>query len=63
MPSKLAAAIRERRSGTRVVFVSGYADKELSETRTYSVSASKVTMKSSSKDPAGKTLNFSYTAG
>jgi CheY-like chemotaxis protein len=27
----LAAAIRSRRPGTRVVFVSGYADKELSE--------------------------------
>lgn len=37
--------------------------KEQSETRTYSVSASKVTMKSSSKDGAGKTMNFSYSAG
>jgi hypothetical protein len=37
--------------------------KEVSETRTYSVSATKVTMKSSSKDPAGKVLNFSYSAG
>jgi len=37
--------------------------KEQSETRTYSVSADKVTMKSSSKDMAGKTLNFSYSAG
>jgi hypothetical protein len=37
--------------------------KEQSETRTYTVSATKVTMKSSSKDPAGKTLNFSYSAG
>ena len=37
--------------------------KEQSETRTYAVSANKLTMKSSSKDPAGKTLNFSYSAG
>jgi hypothetical protein len=37
--------------------------KEKSETRTYSVSADKVTMKSSSKDSSGKTLNFSYSAG
>jgi hypothetical protein len=37
--------------------------KEQSETRTYDVSASKVTVKSSSKDPSGKTLNFSYSAG
>jgi hypothetical protein len=37
--------------------------KEQSETRTYSVSASKVTMKSSSKDMSGKTMNFSYSAG
>ena len=37
--------------------------KEQSETRTYDISGDKVTMKSSSKDPAGKTLNFSYSAG
>lgn len=37
--------------------------KEQSETRTYTISATKVTMKSSSKDPSGKTLNFSYSAG
>ena len=37
--------------------------KEQSETRTYNVSHGKVTMKSSSKDPSGKTLNFSYSAG
>ena len=37
--------------------------KEVTETRTYNVSATKVTMKSSSKDPSGKTLNFSYSAG
>ena len=37
--------------------------KEQSETRTYVVSASKVTVKSSSKDPSGKTMNFSYSAG
>jgi hypothetical protein len=37
--------------------------KEQSETRTYEISANKVTMKSSSKDPSGKALNFSYSAG
>lgn len=37
--------------------------KEQSETRTYAVSASKVTVKSSSKDLSGKPLNFSYSAG
>ncbi len=37
--------------------------KEASETRTYEISGDKVMMKSSSKDPAGKELNFSYTAG
>ena len=37
--------------------------KEQSETRTYVVSANKVTMKSSSKDLSGKALNFSYAAG
>ena len=36
--------------------------KEQSETRTYNVSHGKVTMKSSSKDPSGKALNFSYSA-
>ena len=37
--------------------------KEESETRTYDISAKKVTMKSSSKDLSGKALNFSYSAG
>jgi len=37
--------------------------KEQSETRTYEISGGKVTVKSSSKDPAGKELNFSYSAG
>jgi len=37
--------------------------KEISETRTYDISGKKVTMKSSSKNAAGKELNFSYTAG
>src|SRR6185369_15258054 len=37
--------------------------KEASETRTYDISGDKVTMKSSSKNPAGKALNFSYSAG
>ena len=37
--------------------------KEQSETRTYNVSHGKVAMKSSSKDPSGKALNFSYSAG
>ena len=37
--------------------------KETSETRTYDISNGKVTMKSSSKDPSGKELNFSYSAG
>ena len=37
--------------------------KEQSETRSYEISGNKVTMKSSSKDPAGKVLKFSYTAG
>ena len=37
--------------------------KEQSETRTYDISGNKVTMKSSSKDPSGKELNFSYSAG
>ncbi len=36
--------------------------KEQSETRTYDISGGKVTMKSSSKDPSGKGLNFSYSA-
>jgi hypothetical protein len=36
--------------------------KEQSETRTYDISGGKVTMKSSSKDTAGKELNFSYSA-
>lgn len=37
--------------------------KEQSETRTYDISGNMVTMKSSSKDPSGKVLNFSYSAG
>jgi opacity protein-like surface antigen len=37
--------------------------KEASETRTYDVSATRLTMKSSSKDLSGKELNFSYSAG
>jgi opacity protein-like surface antigen len=37
--------------------------KEQSEIRTYEISHGKVTMKSRSKDPSGKALNFSYTAG
>jgi hypothetical protein len=37
--------------------------KEQSETRTYQVSASKLTMKSSSKNAAGKSMTFSYSAG
>ena len=37
--------------------------KEVSETRTYDISGGKVSMKSSSKDPSGKELNFSYSAG
>jgi len=36
--------------------------KEQSETRTYTVSGSKIAMKSSSKDMSGKTMNFSYSA-
>ena len=36
--------------------------KEQSETRTYQISGNRVTMKSSSKDPSGKALNFSYSA-
>lgn len=39
------------------------AAKQQSETRTYDVSANKVTMKSSSKDLSGKVMNFSYSAG
>jgi hypothetical protein len=42
-------------------FPSGGAEQ--SETRTYSISADKVTMKSSSKDKSGKAMNFSYSAG
>jgi opacity protein-like surface antigen len=41
----------------------GSSAKEASETRTYDISGKKVTMKSSSKNLAGKELNFSYTAG
>jgi hypothetical protein len=36
--------------------------KEASETRTYQVSADRIAMKSSSKDAAGKTMDFSYDA-
>jgi opacity protein-like surface antigen len=39
------------------------AAKEQSETRSYDVSATRLTMKSSSKDLSGKELNFSYSAG
>ena len=39
------------------------SSKEQSETRTYDISGGKVTVKSSSKDTAGKELNFSYSAG
>jgi opacity protein-like surface antigen len=38
------------------------AAKEQSESRTYSVSGDKITMKSSSKDLSGKPMNFSYSA-
>ena len=37
--------------------------KVASETRTYDIAGKKVTMKTSSKNPAGKEMNFSYTAG
>jgi opacity protein-like surface antigen len=37
--------------------------KEQSETRTYDISGHKVKVKSSSKNPAGKALNFTYSAG
>ena len=37
--------------------------KEQSETRSYDISGKKVTMRSSSKDLAGKVLKFSYSAG
>lgn len=37
--------------------------KEQSETRTYDIAGGKVTMKSNSMDPSGKTMNFSYSAG
>jgi hypothetical protein len=40
----------------------GSPGKEASETRTYTVSSNRISMKSSSKDPAGKTLEFSYDA-
>jgi hypothetical protein len=36
--------------------------KEQSETRSYDVSGDHVTMKSSSKDPSGKAMDFSYSA-
>ena len=36
--------------------------KEASETRSYYLSGGKLTVKSSSKDPAGKELQFSYSA-
>ncbi len=39
------------------------SSKEQSETRTYDISGGKVTVKSSSKDTAGKELNFSFSAG
>ncbi len=37
--------------------------KMQSETRIYDISGNKVTMKSSSKDTSGKTMNVSYSAG
>jgi hypothetical protein len=37
--------------------------REQSETRSYNIAGGKVTMKSSSKNASGKTLNFSYSAG
>jgi hypothetical protein len=37
--------------------------KEASETRSYDYSGGKLSMKSSSKDAAGKEMNFSYSAG
>lgn len=36
--------------------------KEQSETRTYEVSGDRITMKSSSKNSAGKAMDFSYSA-
>jgi hypothetical protein len=41
----------------------GAAGKEHSETRSYDYSGGKLSMKSSSKDAAGKETNFSYSAG
>lgn len=41
----------------------GAAGAEQSETRTYELSGGKLSMKSSSKDGAGKELNFRYSAG
>lgn len=40
----------------------GAAGKEQSETRTYDFSGGKLSMKSSSKDAAGKEMTFSYSA-
>jgi opacity protein-like surface antigen len=40
----------------------GGAGKEQSETRTYDYSGGKLTMKSTSKDGAGKEMTFSYSA-
>ena len=40
----------------------GAAGKEQSETRTYDYSGGKLTMKSTSKDGAGKEMTFSYSA-
>jgi hypothetical protein len=39
------------------------AGKEVSETRSYDVSAGKLSMKSSAKNSNGKETNFSYSAG
>ena len=36
--------------------------KEQSETRTYQISGNRITMKSSSKNAAGKAMSFSYSA-
>ena len=41
----------------------GAVGTEQSEARTYDLSGGKLTVKSSSKDSAGKELNFSYSAG
>jgi len=47
-------------NAAKSMFASGA--KEQSETRTYQVSGDRITMKSSSKDSAGKVMDFTYTA-